>query len=105
VPDRPPQPVDRLQDHIDELESLIRSGNAPAQDPRSIPVLDDVVDAEDIPAPEAAPAGDPDPEERVMRRLEAELTDLVQVFLDVAKRCIREELGKPPEPPDPRTRD
>jgi hypothetical protein len=94
VPERPPAPVDRLTDHIDELESLIGNGSAPQQGSRDIPVLDDVVEPGDAPVQDNPPAGHAELEERLLSRLEAELADLVHVVLEVARRCVREELAR-----------
>lgn len=98
MPEQPPRSVQKLADHIDELESLIgaaRGAPAPAQ----VPILDDLVEAaapEDAPVSAAEPAAAQWPvdlEQRLLRRVDAELAELGGVIREVLRHCIREELA------------
>jgi hypothetical protein len=91
--EQPPKAVEQLADDINELESLIAAAKAPAAQ-APIPILDDVV----VPAvhEENEAAGRPGAEElenRLLRRVDAELGELAQVIREIIRRCIREELG------------
>jgi hypothetical protein len=104
MPERPPKTVDKLADHINELESLIDAKKAPATDGRRVPILDDLVEPETASDDEAGaePAAS-ELENRLLRRVDAELAELAAVIREIIRRCIREELG-PGTGQDSRTR-
>ena len=103
--DRPGGSIDRLGHHIDELESLIAGGKEAHPATGEIPVLDEVVEpGTAVPAaPDAAATPDMAAlEERLLRRLDAELSDFMGVVQEVVRRCVQEEL-KAAAGTDPRT--
>jgi hypothetical protein len=97
TPDPPRKPAEALDAHIDELESLLHEPASPEH--RDIPILDDLVDAGDLPPtladgePAAAIA---EIEQRLARRLQQEFDDLSEVIIRVVRRCLREELESGP---------
>lgn len=106
-PDKPPPRT--LVEHIDELESLLgdqvpgRDTDADPQGEARIPILDEVVEPQDVPArsdPEAAlePRQLVEISRRLQQRIDRELNELADVIRNVVKRCIQEELrsGLPP---------
>jgi len=95
MPEQPPKAVEKLADHINELESLIdarkTAGGAPGA---QVPILDDVVEPAVALQPQAGK--EPDAaglEDRLLRRVDTELADLAQVVREIIRRCIREELA------------
>ena len=94
MPEQPPKSVEKLADDINELESLIAAKKGAAHPAGSqVPILDDVVEADA--APDSSPARDASPvelEERLLRRLDAELAELAVVIREIMRRCVREEL-------------
>jgi hypothetical protein len=103
MPEQPPKSVEKLADDINELESLIdgrkTAGAAPAA---PVPILDDLVEAAAAAAEPAGAGVDAAAlEQRLLRRVDAELSDLANVIREVVRRCIQEELeaagrGHPP---------
>jgi hypothetical protein len=95
MPEQPPKSVEKLADHIQELESLIEAKKGPGASPgMQVPILDDVVEPDAGARPTAAPEFDAAAiESRLLRRLDAELAELTTVIRDVVRRCIREELA------------
>ncbi|MGH8248340.1 MAG: hypothetical protein ACREUU_18125 [Gammaproteobacteria bacterium] len=89
-----------LGEDIDELEFLLDGqAGAAGADPRAagIPVLDDLVEPEDLEAPAAAertlqPGQLVELSRRLQRRIDGELGDLADVIRNVVKRSIMEEL-------------
>jgi hypothetical protein len=101
MPEQPPKSVEKLADHINELESLIGATKAsrPAAGAQ-VPILDDLVEPASGPAAAAAPAPDPATfEDRLLRRLDTELAELATVIREIVRRCVREELATGARPP------
>lgn len=94
MPEQPPKSVEKLTDDINELESLIAAKKTAARPSGpQVPILDDVVEDDAAsgtsPAPDAFPA---ELEERLLRRLDAELAELAVIIREIIRRCVREEL-------------
>ena len=94
MPEQPPKTVEKLADHINELESLIDARKTAASAPDNrVPILDDVVGPD---ADAEIPAVTATLEDRLLRRVEAELAELGQVVRQIIRRCIREEFARGP---------
>ena len=97
-PDKPNDPAPTLTDTLQELEHLIPGQNGAAP----VPVLDDLVEPGDLAEPDepdTAAHNLDELEQRLQRRLDAELADLTGVLKDVIRRCVSEELSaRSPEP-------
>jgi len=104
MPEQPPKAVEKLADHINELESLIDARKAAGGSTAPIPILDDVVEpGADSAAAPVEPAAGTELEQRLLRRVDAELGELSQVIREVIRRCIRDELARGSDSSPPAT--